>query len=80
MDQTKVMAEPMYESYDAIDMNMIGLYNYMAENGIKFCYLMGEVDEQEIDDVLDIQNLEFLGTKRDATFNWYANDQIHVMN
>lgn len=80
VDQSKGMAEPMYESYDAVDMNMIGLYNYMTENGIKFCYLMGEVDEQEIDDVLDIQNLEFLGTKRDATFNWYANDQIQIMN
>lgn len=79
-DHTKIMDAPMYESYDAIDMNMIGLYNYITENKIKFCYLMGEVDEQDIDDVIDIQNLEFLGTKRDATFNWYATDQIQIMN
>lgn len=78
--QTQIQPAPMYESYDEVDMNMIGLYNYMTDNKIKFCYLMGKVNEEEISNVFDIRNVEFLKDRRDGTYNWYAPDQISVIS
>ena len=74
------MSQPMYKSYDALDMNMIGLYNYLDTNNIKFCYLMGEIDEQQIDIVVDVNNLGFLQNKRDSKYNWYDNSRIEIVN
>ncbi|VBB18436.1 hypothetical protein YASMINEVIRUS_899 [Yasminevirus sp. GU-2018] len=70
---------PMYESYDELDTNMIGLYNYMTGNGIRYCYVMGEIEKNEVDDVLDVDEIDFLQNKRDeTTFNWYDNNEIIV--
>jgi hypothetical protein len=78
---TIVMNEkPMYECYDELDASMIGLYNYMTTEGIKYCYLMGEVkDEEELFGVINIDDLEFLGNKRDQNkYNWYNTKSISV--
>jgi uncharacterized protein YejL (UPF0352 family) len=75
----------MYKSYDMTTMAdgtgadaMTGLYNYMLENDIKFCYVDGEFEEQQIKYVIDIEQLEFLKHKRDDNINWYDNSKIII--
>lgn len=76
---------PMYESYQGnlqsyedLTSCMAGLYNYMLDNDIRYCYLFGKIDQDSVYDVIDIDNIKFLKRNRDYTYNWYSSEQIHV--
>lgn len=77
----EVMKGPaMYENYDSFDANMIGLYNYMTDNNIRYCYVMGVIDEEQLLEVFDVDDIEFLRNKRDVAFNWYDISNIVISN
>jgi hypothetical protein len=78
--------EPMYESYqediqkqDDLSSNMAGLYDYISNNDIRYCYLFGKIDQDSIYEVIDIDNINFLKRNRDDAFNWYSSDQIEII-
>jgi hypothetical protein len=81
MNSTSVKDKPLYESFDtdnALDATMIGLYNYMTKEDIRYCYLMGPTNEEELEDVLNVDQIEFLKNRRIGNFNWYDTSNIVI--
>ena len=66
-----VYAEPLYKSYD-VDNNVEDLYNYISEEGIKYCFLNGPIeDTNDVAEVMSPESIKFLVSTRDVTYNWY---------
>jgi hypothetical protein len=66
-----VYAEPLYKAYD-LDTNVEHLYDYIAEEGIKYCFLTGPITATtEISDVMTPNSIEFLTSTRDINYDWY---------
>jgi len=69
----------LYEGFDTVlDTSMINLYNYMMRENIRYCYIMGPAHEEEFEDVLNIDQIEFLKDKRTGEFNWYDASGIMI--
>jgi len=71
---------PMYKSHDELSSSMAGLYNYISDNDIRYCYLFGKINEDSIYEVMDIENIKFLKRNRDDTYNWYSSEQIQIVS
>lgn len=83
MNSTAAKDKALYESFDGdteLDTHMIGLYNYMEKEDIRYCYLMGPTNEDELEDVLDVNQIDFLKNRRIGGFNWYDASNIVITN
>jgi hypothetical protein len=70
----------LYTGYSNSYCNMHLLYRYVKEQVIKYCYLTNGVNS-DIDDVIDIDGLEFLESVRDSEYDWYGSiDSNYLRN
>lgn len=78
-----VKDKALYVSFDgdtALDTHMIGLYNYMAKENIRYCYLMGPTNEDELEDVFNVDQINFLKNRRIGDYDWYDDSRIIIAN